>query len=216
MLAWPAILMVMLGLLLTGSRPADPARAAAPPRHAKLAPTDARVLFEEDFADKSLQGWSPDRPGVWSVKYGTLRADLPDEKQQRSLAWFGDSSWTDVAVDLDVCQMRGVDKGIVVSANDGSGIGVDLRSGSYQDIVMYRRQWPIGKARVTNANGVWHHLRVELRGRAIQVFVNGELKLDRADARDADSRGRMALPAYTGGVGLCTVYYDNVRVTALD
>jgi hypothetical protein len=55
------------------------------------------------------------------------------------------------------------------------------------------------------------------------VWVNGEQKLDKTDGR-AESRGdphsaknfgRIALPAYTGGSGQCTVYYDNVVVTAL-
>jgi hypothetical protein len=45
------------------------------------------------------------------------------------------------------------------------------------------------------------------------VRVNGELRLDRSIAR-AERRGGIALAAYTGGVGECTVYYDNVIVTA--
>ncbi len=216
MIAWLATLCLSLVLLLSAGSAADPARSAAPPPLAKRAKPQGRVLFEDDFSSRSLAQWAVDREGVWTVWKGVLRADLPDEKQQRSFAWFGDSTWSDVAVDLDVCQMRGVDKGVVVRANDGGGIGVDLRSGSYQDIVMYRRQWPLGKARATNANGVWHHLRLELRGSRIRVFVNGELKLEREAPRDAEQQGRMGLPAYTGGVGMCTVYYDNVVVTALD
>ena len=214
--AWPAALVLVLALLASGGRAPDPARHAAPPPQAKREKPKGRVLFEEDFSAVRAGQWTFDGDGVWSVWRGVLRADLPDEKQQRSFAWFGDSTWTDVAVDLDVCQMRGVDKGVVVRANDGGGIGVDLRSGSYQDIVMYRRQWPLGKAKATNANGAWHHLRLELRGSHIKVFVNGELKLERESPRDSDPRGRMGLPAYTGGVGMCTVYYDNVVVTALE
>jgi len=215
MIAWPALFLVLLGLLLSSGNASDPARSASPPPMSRGERPPGRVLFEDDFARGDLRQWAPDREGVWSVWRGMLRADLPDQKQQRSLAWFGDSTWTDVAVDLDVCQMRGVDKGVVVRADDGSGIGIDLRSGGYQDVVMYRREWPMGKARVTNPNGVWHHLRVEMRGRSIRVHVNGELVLEREGPRDARSRGRMALPAYTGGVGQCTIYYDNVVVTAL-
>lgn len=216
MLAWPAFFMVLLSLLLSSSGAHDPTRSASPPPMSRSERPAGRVLFEDDFARGDLSRWSPDRDGVWSAWRGMLRADLPDVKQQRSLAWFGDTTWTDVAVDLDVCQMRGVDKGVVVRAEDGSGIGIDLRSGGYQDLVMYRREWPMGKARVTNPNGVWHHLRVELRGRAIRVVVNGERVLEREAPRDGRSRGRMALPAYTGGVGECTIYYDNVVVTALE
>jgi hypothetical protein len=88
---------------------------------------------------------------------------------------------------------------------------------------MYQGSWPLGRATTTNANGTWNHIRVEARGRRYRVFVNGEQRLDKNDGR-AESRGdphsakqfgRIALPAYTGGVGQCTVYYDNVVVTAL-
>ena len=100
---------------------------------------------------------------------------------------------------------------------------IDLRGGTYQDVVMYQGSWPMGRASSTNANGTWNHLRVEARGNRYCVFVNGEQRLDKTDGR-AESRGdphsakrtgRIALPAYTGGVGQCTVYYDNVVVTAL-
>jgi hypothetical protein len=56
-----------------------------------------------------------------------LVADLPDAKQQHSALYAGDEDWTDYAVDLDVCGMRGVDKGVVVRVKDARGIGIDLR-----------------------------------------------------------------------------------------
>src|SRR5262249_32496465 len=145
------------------------------------------------------------------------------QKQLRSIVSAGDTAWDDVAVDLDVCMMRGVDKGVIVRMQGESGTGVDLRGGSYQDVLLYQGAWSMGRAGATNANGTWNHLRVEAKGNRYRVFVNGELKLDRADGR-AEARGdphaakrsgRVGLPAYTGGVGLCTVYYDNVVVTAL-
>ncbi|MBP8137085.1 MAG: DUF1080 domain-containing protein [Candidatus Eisenbacteria bacterium] len=173
-----------------------------------------RVLFSDHFASPALAGWSADRDSVWSVWRGMLRADLPDEKQERSLIHAGDDAWTDYALDFDVCMMRGVDKGAVLRIEGQTGLGVDLRGGSYQDVVMNVREWRIGHANVTNPNGTWQHVRVEAHGRRWRVFVNGELKLDRRDARRP--RGHFALAAYTGGVGQCTVYYDNVVVTALE
>jgi hypothetical protein len=47
------------------------------------------------------------------------------------------------------------------------------------------------------------------------VYVNDHLLIDREDRKHVVA-GQIALPAYTGGVGKCTVYYDNVVVTALD
>jgi hypothetical protein len=111
--------------------------------------------------------------------------------------------------------MRGVDKGVIVRVRGEAGTGVDLRGGSYQDVLMYQREGSMGRAGATNANGTWNHLRVEARGNRFRVFVNGELKLDHTDVRNARPAGRLALPAYTGGVGQCTVFYDNVVVTSL-
>src|SRR6516162_3372466 len=207
-------------LLLAGAT--DETRYAIPPTPPKLHKPAQNVLFADDFSG-DLTKWTPDQKGVWSLWHGMLRADLPDQKQLRSIIVAGDTAWTDVAVDLDVCMMRGVDKGVVVRVMGESGTGVDLRGGSYQDMVMYQGSWPMGRATTTNANGTWNHLRVEARGSRYRVFVNGEQRLDKNDGR-SESRGdphsakrfgRIALPAYTGGVGQCTVYYDNVVVTAL-
>jgi hypothetical protein len=121
----------------------------------------------------------------------------------------------DVALDFDVCAMRGADKGAVVRVEGGSGIGIDLRGPGYQDVLIHRREWPMGKARVANPNGVWHHVRIEAKGHRYRVIVNGDLVLDKLDRRSSRPRGRIALAAYTGGVGECTVYYDNIVVTSL-
>ena len=204
------VALLSLGMSIDETRHALPSPPPAMPRHTP------GVLFADDFASGKLHHWEPDKEGVWSTARGMLRADLPDQKQVRSLIHAGDTSWTDIAVDLDVCMMRGVDKGVVVRVRKEAGMGVDLRGGSYQDVVMYQREWPMGRAQATNANGTWNHLRVEARGHRYKVFVNGELKLDRVDGRAARPSGRIALPAYTGGVGKCTVYYDNVVVTKLD
>jgi len=210
---WTLVLLTTMAVLALGAAP-DPIRNALPsPMRSPAVPADA--LFSDDFAN-GLGKWQPDREGVWSIRRGMLRADLPDAKQERSFIYAGDESWTDYAVELDVCMMRGVDKGIAVRVQgNNAGIGVDLRGPGYQDVVANRREWRLGRASVTNANGMWHHLRVEARGHTYRVFVNGDLKLDLYDGRKSLANGRIALPAYTGGVGECTVYYDNVVVTPL-
>lgn len=193
---------------------ADPERFATPPPPPRVSAPAGRVLFADNFSSAALKGWNADRDSVWSVWRGMLRADLPDEKQERSLMHAGEDTWTDYALDFDVCMMRGVDKGAVLRIEGQTGVGVDLRGGSYQDVVVHVREWRIGRKGVTNPNGTWQHVRIEAHGARWRVFVNGELKLDRRDTRRA--RGHFALAAYTGGAGQCTVYYDNVVVTALE
>ena len=198
-------------LLLAGA--ADPTRFALPPAPPWFAPPAHGVLFADDFSG-DLAKWEADTSGAWSVWKRMLRADLPDRKQARALLFAGDSSWQDYRLDFDVCGMRGVDKGAVVRVEGTSGFAIDLRGGSYQDVVAYLREWPAGRAAATNANGTWNHVRIEARGGTFRVWVNGALAIQRADARRP--RGRIALAAYTGGVGQCTAYFDNVVVTALE
>lgn len=209
----PGVPAVLAAALLALGMSNDPARNVVPPPAPRFDPP-GDALFSDDFS-RGIDGWSPDRKGVWQVKRGMLHAELPDQKQERSFCYAGSEDWTDYAVDLDVCMMRGVDKGVAVRVAGEYGIAVDLRGPGYQDVLLHRREWSLGRATVPNANGVWHHLRVEARGHVYRVFVNGDLRLEREDGRKARPRGRIALAAYTGGVGQCTVWYDNVVVTSL-
>ena len=202
--------------VLTTAAVDDPARNAVPPPSPRRPPSAGTVLFSDDFAKGGLEHWKADREQVWRPVRGMLRADLPDRKQEHSFVYAGSESWTDYALEVDICAMRGVDKGVVVRVEGEGGIGVDLRGPGYQDVLLHRREWPMGRTRVTNANGVWHHLRVEARGHRYRVWVDQKLVLERADSKRSRPRGRIALAAYTGGVAECTVYYDNVLVTALD
>jgi len=210
-----ALLLVMASPV-AGASLDDPARNAMPPPAPKWLRPSGHVLFSDDFSDRELKNWTADREGVWTVRSGMLKAELPDLKQEHSFLYAGSEEWTNYAVELDVCGMRGVDKGVAVRVEGESGIGVDLRGPGYQDVVLNRREWPMGKARVTNGNGVWHHIRIEARDHHYKVWVNGALAIDKVDSRKARPRGRIALAAYSGGVGECTVYYDNVVVTALE
>ena len=202
----------ILTALLLCSGSVDSVRFALPPPTPLPMLESADTLFTDDFSG-GLSRWAPDQPDVWSIQHHMLRADLPDQKQLRSLIYAGSEDWTDYALDFDVCMMRGVDKGAVVRIQSQAGVGVDLRGGGYQDVVMYLREWPLGKASVINPNAAWNHLRIEARGARFRVFVNGEPCINRLDSRRP--QGRIALAAYTGGVGQCTVWFDNVRVVRL-
>jgi hypothetical protein len=213
--AWRATAaLAALGVVLCGAGDSELSRRAIPPPGPSLGRLPKEVLFVDDFSE-GIGRWSSDQDGIWAPRLGALRADMPDGRQQRSFAYAGEEEWRNYAVDLDVCQMRGVDKGVVVRVLGDTGVGVDLRGPGYHDLVVYRREFPLGKARVQNGNGMWHHLRVECRGGELRVLVNGDLVLERGDRRRPGTRGRIALPAYTGGGGECTVYYDNVVVTPL-
>lgn len=204
---WAAPILLVFAGPTWGQSPLDEVPAPPSPHTLKA------VLMAEPFRD--LGAWRPDRDGVWTVARGTLAAQLPDKPQERSLIHAGSEEWSDYAVDLDVYQLRGADKGLVVRVRGDVGIGVDLRGGEYQDVLVYRREVPLGRAPAPNPDRQWHHLRVEARGNRYSIFVDGQLVLRCHDKLPGARRGQIALPAYTGGKGACSVFYANVVVTSL-
>jgi hypothetical protein len=174
------------------------------------------VLFSTDFESGWPKGMAFDRERVWSVVDGKLRAQLPDRRQEKSFAYVGSEEWSDYVVDVDVCGVSGVDKGMAVRADGGKGVGIDLRGEGYNDIVMYRGFSQLGRAPAPNRNGKWYHLRVEVSGNQYRVYVNRALKLDYTDEDNSRPRGRVALAAYTGGTGACVLYFDNLVVTKVE
>jgi hypothetical protein len=172
------------------------------------------VLFADGF--RTIDAWHPDREEVWTAEDSALCGRLPDEKQKKSFLYAGSEDWQDYAVDLDLCQLRGVDKGVVVRVRGGQGVGVDLRGGNYQDVLLYRQSLALGRAKIPNADRVWHHLRVEARGNRYAIIVDGKRVLVCRDPLGSNRRGRIALVAYTGGRGECSVQYANLVVTKLE
>jgi len=199
-------------LFLVSDTPTSHGANPASDAHSK----DGRMLFEDAFTDGASPLWAFDRHGVWTVEDGHLRAELPLEKQERSFAFAGSEDWKDYAVDLDVCGLKGADKGVAIrAAGEKKGVGVDLRGGRYHDLVVYRGFELWAHVEAPNVNGTWYHLRIEARRNRYRVYLNGGLKIDFLDESNSRPRGRVALAAYTGGVGACTVLYDNIEVHAL-
>src|SRR5262249_23086001 len=157
------------------------------------------------------KGWSADKPSAWSVRDGVLRAQLPNEKQARAFLYAGDSTWVDYALDFDVCGMRGADKGCAGRVTTGKkGLGLDLRGARLDDLKMYVNEFPVGSAKFPNANGTWYHMRVEIRGKdKCRVTIDDKVLFDQSLRHNPPPRGGIVLPAYTGGLAQCTVYYDN-------
>jgi len=208
---------LLLAFAATRANAAAGALPALTPPPSPPCTRPAGALLADDFSEPQLAGWNADRAGVWSVQGGLLCASLPDGRQLHSFLYAGDSTWVDYAVDFDVCGIRGVDKGCAVRVTPAKkGLGVDLRGPGYDDLKLYLMQFPVGSAPVPNANGGWHHLRIEIRGRdRCTVAADGGTVLDCRVHPPAPARGGIALSAYTGGIGSCTVYYDNVVVTPL-
>ena len=204
-------LALALLVLLCVAADGDARRAPASPATVR-APLERRALLRRFLG--GLGTWNPDQPGVWTLSHGMVRADLPDQKQLRSLLRAGDPAWRDYALDLDVCMIRGVDKGAVVRLVEDTR----RRRGPA------RRQLP-GRRRVRAGVAHGQGARRSTRTRpgttcASRCTATGCRSSSTANrvldhARAGRTHGGIALAAYTGGSGECTVYYDNVVVTAL-
>jgi hypothetical protein len=203
----------LTSVLLVLAMPAfgDPFPDSLPPSPSP--PTLTAVIMVEKF--ENFDAWKADRDSVWSLKGHVLYAQLPDQKQLHSFAFAGSKDWGDYAVDVDILQVRGVDKGVAVRVQGDHGIGVDLRGGEHQDVLMYRRELELGHAQAPNPDRKWHHLRVEARANHYRVLVDGRLVLTCHDKLPGYRQGGIALPAYSGGLGACSIYYANLVVTSL-
>jgi hypothetical protein len=201
----------ILLMVLAGSARGQTALDSLPPTPAPPAATGA--LLVEAF--HRLDAWKPDRDSVWFVKRGVLTAVIPDKPQERSMIFAGSADWKYYALDVDLLQWRGADKGVLLNVQGQTGIGVDLRGAEYQDVLVYHRQLPLGHAAAPNPDRQWHHLRVESRGGHYTILVDGKQVLTCHDKLAGARNGRIGLAAYAGGKGVCTVFYANVVVTQL-
>jgi len=207
------ILLVIVAALSLGASGPAPGQTPPPSPEFKR-PADA--LFADDFSSGELKGWRSDSlSSAWSIRDGMLRAELPNEKQAHSFLFAGDTTWTDYAVDLDVCGMRGADKGFGVRVLHQHGLGIDLRGGTYGDVMLYVNRFRVGSGKAKNENGSWNHMRAEMRGGRCRLLVNDHVVYDEATRFKPPAHGGIALAAYAGGLAECTVYYDNVVVTPL-
>ena len=203
-----AALLACCSALVTASPASRPA-AAGDGRSGTL-------LFADSFTDSARHEWSFDGDSVWSVHDGRLRAALPAERQVWSFARVGSAAWRDYSVDLDVCGVRGVDKGLALRVDGGrKGVGIDLRSSPFGDLLMYRGFEHWARAKVPHKNGTWLHVRLEARGNRYRAWVNSKLVVDFTDENHSRESGGIALAAYTGGNGECEVLFDNVEIREL-
>jgi hypothetical protein len=215
---WLAAVAAAFSWMIEGV-PRSPTTWSTAAAQAAVATPPARpsVLFSSSFDRGMPRGirFDAKNDGTWRVRQGRLHARLPNKKQQKSIAYIGSERWANYAVEADVCGLRGVDKGIAVRVVGDDGVGVDLRGGKYQDLLVYRGKTQIGQAPMPNRNGRWYRLRVEARGPAYRVYVNERLAFHYRDPSNDHRNGKLALAAYTGGEGQCAVAFDNVVVTQL-
>jgi alpha-L-arabinofuranosidase len=141
----------------------------------KVTAPDGTVLFASDFSQNS-DGWKKLGDGNWSVKDGALQQNA-EKEFVRAVA--GDKSWTDYTLTLKARKLAGKEGFLILFhiANDEDRIWWNLGGwGNTQDAV--QSDATIDGKPGNIETGRWYDLRVEVSGKRVQCFLDGQLVHD--------------------------------------
>lgn len=178
--------------------------------------SDPLLLFQDDFEDGILDGWEMSGPGTWAIENGELVVDMGEGIELNGYAYEGESGWRDFSLDVDLKADEGTEKSIGFRVDEDGGYWVNMRGDPMNDILLGKSSAILSSTTYLNQAGVWYHVRVEMVGSTIKVFVNDQLKLDYTDPVTDVSHGKIALIGWTGLLGVDKVRFDNVVVRLLN
>ena len=177
------------------------------------------ALFRDDFTDGAKSEWNIEG-SRWSFSEGVARTSIPTTYINEFM-YVGDHTWEDYTFEVDVEGTQGTDKMVAFRFQDRDHwycihlIGPiqyqDLEIGKSEAGTPY--QILASKKPFSVQNGVTYHLKVEVRGSTIKLWVNGILELQATDTMY--SSGGVALVGHSGGYVPCSVVFDNVVVTEI-
>ncbi|HTA30700.1 MAG TPA: alpha-L-arabinofuranosidase C-terminal domain-containing protein, partial [Candidatus Cybelea sp.] len=161
---------------------------------------DGKVLAAPDLS-KAASQWQTDS-GAWSVVDGAYRQG--DETV--GLSYFGDENWTDYTITLKARKISGPEGFLIVFCHKaGDKYWWNVGGWGNREHAIEFNQTDVGRHISGNVEtGRWYDLKVQLSGRRIQCFLDGQLihdatapQSDRffALAGRDDRRGEMVLKA---------------------
>lgn len=214
--------------------PLDPTAAAVlstplptvPPAPTPEAATQSEVLFADDFADGTLDGWTvvdfsegPAGPATWLVEGGVVLqggdgTGLPDPGATYLLA--GDGTWADYALQADTFVDSATPIGLIArrSTSGYYRARLDVDQGRTAAVIERVDAQPvtheIARAVVPFAThaGRWIRMRLELQGQRLTLFLDGQQVLQAQDTNL--SAGQAGLFA----TAEMTARFDNATVVA--
>ena len=173
---------------------------------------DYTVLFSDDFNDGNADGWITDGLGTWYVENGEYVVDMGSGVNLKGEALAGDLNWTDYIYEVDVKADQGVDKGIIFHCTETCSYGVDIVSAPYNVVHLGNNGVNLVTVAFPNSSGVWYHVKIELVGANIKVYVDDQLLIDYTGVI---THGRIGVAGWTGAVGLDIVRFDNLMITSI-
>jgi alpha-L-arabinofuranosidase len=135
---------------------------------------DGRTLYTSDFT-KGTEGWSTDN-GRWSVQDGVYR----QERRMNAFSYFGEENWTDYTLTLKARKLSGGEGFMIVFGRKGADrYWWNLGGWGNQEHGIEVNQSPVGqRVRGTIETNRWYDIKVELNGRRIRCYLDGQLLHD--------------------------------------
>lgn len=174
---------------------------------------DYSYAFSDDFSDQNATEWTT-HGGQWNVANQSYTVASSNTGVK---AVVDNTNYTDFTYEADV-KVQGnnqANAGLIFRANDVVN-GLDKYRGYYVGISSSNTlilgkanySWAeLGSVTTTIQENVAYRLKVVVKGSLIKVYLNGELKLERADS--AFTSGKIGVRSFKAGVT-----FDNIKATA--
>jgi hypothetical protein len=150
--------------------------------------------------------------GSWRV----VGEELIQANEERARLYFGDKLWTDYDVSADARTISGpAGSGLLFRVTDASnyyGFYLGSYVGKWDEIIQIDKgRWTrdVPPLRVDYKQGHWYKMQVEVRGKQIRCFKDGQKLFEYLDARQPN--GQIGLDTWVSSMS-----WKNLRVTAPD
>jgi len=193
-------------------------------------PAYSQILFSDDFSG-GLSAWTLENPSYWSIVNGWLDVDMPTAPNVFAKALAGDASWTDYRLEYDVVGMVESSKISYFRYHDETkGYFLNVRGyvageGDPGAIRLFKlngnEQWDWGswtlqkQVPFITPLGTVFHVKIQLIGPEIVVYVDGVEKLRYVDTVAPVFSGKIGFAGFTGADYGNHVRWDNVVVSGL-
>jgi alpha-L-arabinofuranosidase len=139
----------------------------------KVTAPDGTVLYESDFANKGLEGWSFKGPGEWQVVDGVLRQSVEKPKIR---AMVGNTAWKDYDIQVKARKLSGREGFLVLfhlrHEEDRTGWNLGGWDNKYFNVGLDDSQ---DRVSGTIEAGQWHDLKIKLRGDHVRCWLDDKL-----------------------------------------
>ncbi len=136
------------------------------------------ILYASEFADSDAEGWHLPNGVRWQVKDGLLRQVDPATS---ATAFIGDERWADYTVSLKARKLAGNGHLVVIVRNSRQNCRIEWNLGSKGNSRHTLVSWvgqqdqPVAETPGKIEENRWYDLRIELRGRRLDCYIDGQL-----------------------------------------